>query len=165
MEWGQLTELITVTSQDLLRVKENSHANAAGNSPGTPPTQAPPLVSSWSSDVHDRKWHLPKHAGVRHHLWELRYLWELLWTVTRQRSPKSHQLSKVEVTWVTSAGTHLHTPKPFSGQIEGTAQLQATLPLLSDLVLRPQDHLLTPSGCQGRMPQSGSAGLWLCSIE
>ena len=33
------------------------------NSPGTPPTQAPPLLSSWSPDVHDRKCRPPIHAG------------------------------------------------------------------------------------------------------
>ena len=42
-------------SQDPRQFKESAHANFPGSSPGTLPALAPPLLSAWNTEVHDRK--------------------------------------------------------------------------------------------------------------
>ena len=78
--------------------------------------------------------------GERRHPWQCRYLWELPLTVARGSSPKCHRVSRSEVTWVTSAGTSLCTPIPFSLWKEGATQPPAALPLHSDQRIRPSSQ-------------------------
>ena len=77
-EWGQLTDISRDIPGPTMCRRRDHIPPLAGNSPRTPPIQAPPLLSSWSPDAHDRKWRPPIHAGVPYHLREGCYLWELL---------------------------------------------------------------------------------------